>query len=112
MHDAESGEWQSVEQKLSEFQSLLTDHLLLESVKVYAYLKQRYKTDEAIFGSIQDFSNEMNGIRKHVVTSLANYGDISINESKQHTFPELWRGIGHALGNRIQREEKSLYTLY
>jgi hypothetical protein len=48
----------------------------------------------------------MNGIRKHVVTTLAGYSDIATNDAKQQTFSEVWRSIGVALGNRIQREEK------
>jgi hemerythrin superfamily protein len=112
MREADAGQWQSVQQKLLDFQALLTDHLLLESVKVYSYLKNQYKNDEAISGSIQDFSTEMNGIRKHVVTTIASFSDISVDTAKQKTFPELWRSIGIALGNRIQREEKSLYPLY
>jgi hypothetical protein len=112
MREADDGQWRVVQQKIVEFQSVLTDHLLLETVKVYSYLKQRYKNDEDISASIQDFSTEMNGIRKHVVVTLASFSDIAVNTTKQHAFREVWRSIGTALGNRIQREEKSLYPLY
>lgn len=112
MREADEGQWQLVQKRIVEFQSILTDHLLLETVKVYSYLRQRYKDDEDIIGSIRDFSTEMNGIRKHVITTLAGFSDISVNEEKQQVFCEVWRSIGTALGNRIQREEKSLYLLY
>ena len=112
MRDADSLQWLQVQKKLVEFQSVLTDHLLLETVKVYSFLKQRYKHDEDTLGSIHDFSSEMNGIRKHVVVTLGSFSDIATNTTKQLGFGEAWRSIGLALGSRIQREEKSLYPLY
>lgn len=112
MREADTAQWNSVQLKLVEFQSALTDHLLLETVKVYTYLKQRYKSDEDISASIHDFSSEMNVIRKHVFVTLAGFNDVSINEAKQKAFRGAWQGIGTALGSRIQREEKSLYPLY
>jgi hypothetical protein len=111
-HDADLENWQILEQRLGYFQVTLTDHLLVETVKLYSYLKQTHRHDEDAYASIQDFTAEMSVIRKNVTSAIANFRDISFNIEKQKTFPEVWRAIGVALGNRIQREEKSLYPLY
>lgn len=111
-HDADLENWHILEQRLGYFQVTLTDHLLVETVKLYSYLKQTHRHDDDAYASIQDFTAEMSVIRKNVTSAIANFRDISVNTEKQKTFPEVWRAIGIALGNRIQREEKSLYPLY
>jgi hypothetical protein len=109
---AVTAQWRAVEYQLAEFRAMLTDHLLLESVKLYAFLKQQYGHDDETLANIQDFAGEMNIIRKHVTTTLAYYLDVNADSRKQDSFPAAWAAIGKALGARIAREEKSLYPLY
>lgn len=51
---AVTAQWRAVEYQLAEFRAMLTDHLLLESVKLYAFLKQQYGHDDETLANIQD----------------------------------------------------------
>jgi hypothetical protein len=110
--DADGGHWIAVEMALNDFQISLTDHVLTETIRLYAYLKQQYKHDHEAYNSIQDFSVEMSNMRKYLVLAFSEYHDISTDTKKQLAFPSAWHDVGMALAKRMAREETALYPLY
>lgn len=109
---AEAGQWPEVEAALSTFRSALTDHLLSESVRLYTYLKQQVAGDPDSMDMMKSFSSEMNGIGREVMSFLDGQKDLSRSPAKQGAFLPVWAEIGRTLGDRIAREEKTLYPMY
>lgn len=109
---AEAGQWQEVEPLLAEFRAALTDHLLSESIRLYVYLKQRVAGDLDSMNLMRGFSSEMNAIGKLVVNFLDGQHDLGRSSAKQGAFLPMWSDIGRTLGERIAREEKTLYPMY
>jgi len=110
--DSEAGKWRVVEQGLEEFQSLMTDHLLTETIQLYALLRQKNRHDEEAFSIIVKFSAEMAVISKAVKLLLDNYQNVSVVVSAQHAFDGDWKALRKVLEHRMQREEKDLFPLY
>ena len=109
---AEAEQWSEVEAALAAFRTGLTDHLLSESIRLYVYLKQRAAADEDSMEMMRSFSSEMNGIGKVVMGFLDGQRDLARSPAKQGAFLPVWMDIGRTLGDRIAREEKTLYPMY
>lgn len=109
---AEAGQWSEVEATLNAFRTALTDHLLSESIRLYTYLKQQIAGDQESMDMMKSFSSEMNGIGRVVMSFLDGQKDLSRSPAKQGAFLPVWSEIGRTLGDRIAREEKTLYPMY
>ena len=99
-------------QALRHFRSRFTDHLIVENTRFYLYVKQGMEaTDPASAEIARGFQQEMNQIAKVVTAFVDKYsgGDEVL---KSEAFGEELQGIGAALAERIEREEKALYPLY
>src|SRR6185369_2025266 len=97
---------------LRRFQSRLTDHLIVENTRFYLYVKNAMKaSDPASSGIARSFQAEMHQIAKVVTSFVDKY---SQNEEllRSAAFAQELHGIGQALAERIEREEKTLYPLY
>ena len=101
-----------VTDKLKEFKQGFLDHILIENVSLYVYMKSSFKDDEGNIGLVQEFRSEMDGIGKAVRAFILKYEMIGINKDVAPSFTEDLGGIGEALVARIQREEGTLYPLY
>lgn len=99
-------------EKLTEFKRGFLDHILVENVSLYVYMKSSFKDDEGNIGLVQEFRSEMDGIGKAVRTFILKYETIGIDKDVASSFAEELGGIGEALVARIQREEGTLYPLY
>lgn len=108
---AAAKDWGTVSLLLNQFRSGLTDHLLDEAVRLYVYLQKTQEDDDSIT-LIRSFRSEMDGIGRTVIKVLDRFEDVAKSGALQELFENEWRGIGVVLGDRIAREEKTLYPLY
>lgn len=109
---AEEGDWTTVHSGLQRFRAELTDHLLTESVKLYVYLRLKLSADASQLRLMRSFSSEMVGIGKVVVDFIESHEDVALDPGKQAQFMTAWAELGKVLGDRIGREEKTLYPMY
>jgi len=101
-----------VQKLLGEFQTLLTDHLLKENVRLYVYLEHLLQDDPVSHEMMHGFRHEMDGIGRAVVGFLGKYRSIGSQPELAAGFPDDLKGIGEALVARIKREEDILYPMY
>lgn len=97
---------------LKRFRSRFTDHLIVENTRFYLYVKHAMEaSDPASAQLARDFQHEMHQIAR-VVTSFVDKYSVDEEALKNAAFGEELQGIGRALAQRIEREEKALYPLY
>lgn len=108
----EKSDLNRVNELLRKFKVMLQEHLLLENLRLYAYLSRHLADDDSRSKIINDFRSEMTEIGWTVVDFLRRYADEPIPEGRIFKFREEFDRIGGVLVSRIEREEKSLYTLY
>lgn len=99
-------------ESLRQFRSRFTDHLIVENTRFYLYVKQAMEATDPTSAEIaRGFQQEMNQIAK-VVTAFVDKYSGSAEVLKSAAFAQELQGIGAALAERIEREEKALYPLY
>ncbi|GMV45073.1 MAG: hypothetical protein AMXMBFR66_04710 [Pseudomonadota bacterium] len=109
---AQAGQWAGVDAALQRFRSALTDHLLSESIRLYTYLKQQVAGDPEAMALMKSFASEMGAIGRVVIGFLDEQKDLEHAPQRQAAFLQAWADIGRTLGDRIVREEKTLYPMY
>lgn len=109
---SEMKSFKKVSTALKEFRGELEDHLIKENVSLYIYLRHLLKTDVRGSKLIADFKKEMDGIASIALKFLAKYESIGNEAALQNSFDDDFAIIGKVLGERIKREEATLYTLY
>lgn len=109
---ADAGQYERLQEKLSRFRVDLTDHLLNENVKLYVFLDRSMVDDEMNSELIRSFRREMDGIGKTVMDFLRRYQLHGVNDTNVDTFRDELVKIGEVLGDRITREESTLYVMY
>lgn len=105
-------DYSQVTENLKEFKHGFLDHILVENVSLYVYMKSAFSDDEANIELVQEFRSEMDGIGKAVRAFLLKYETIGIDKDLAASFENELAGIGEALVARIEREESTLYPLY
>lgn len=108
----DSNNYSLVTEKLKALKRGFMDHILVENVSLYVYMKSSFQGDEANIELVQGFRSEMDEIGKVVRAFLLKYETIGVDEDLAHSFGEDLAGIGEALVARIEREEGTLYPLY
>ncbi|MBI3149986.1 MAG: hemerythrin domain-containing protein [Betaproteobacteria bacterium] len=98
--------------ELSRFRVAINSHLMMEGVRLYAYLDRELAEDVGNQTLVRDFRQEMDGIGQAVVGFLTKYAELGRNESLSSTFGRDLEAVGKVLTQRIQREEALLYPLY
>jgi len=109
---ADSANYPLATQKLKELKRGFMDHILIENVSLYVYMKNSFKGDEANVELVQSFRNEMDGIGKVVRAFILKYETIGVDANLASSFAHDLKDIGAALVARIEREEGTLYPLY
>lgn len=109
---ATQGDWKAVEAGLVKLRRGLTDHLMTETIKLYVYLQLSLARDREKSKVMRSFSSEMAGIGKVALDFIDKNRDVSLHPDKQEKFLDTWNEIGKVLGDRIGREEKTLYPMY
>jgi oligoendopeptidase F len=100
------------EEALRQFRARFNDHLIVENTRFYLYVKHAMEAANPASAEIaRGFQQEMNKIAKVVTTFVDKYSGHE-DALKSAAFAEELKGIGGALAERIEREEKTLYPLY
>ncbi|CAG1006464.1 hypothetical protein BURK2_03487 [Burkholderiales bacterium] len=107
-----SGDVTTAASRLSGFRVAINSHLMMEGVRLYAYLERELAQDPASHDVVQQFRKEMDGIGQAVIGFLAKYADLGRNEALEDSFGRDLEAVGKVLSQRIQREEALLYPLY
>jgi len=98
--------------KLTEFGQGLRAHLLREHVELYVYLEYMLANDKETFTQMHALRTEMDGISAKVMAFLHAHETDKLNVTTVELFRQEFIKIGRVLAGRIEREERSLYTLY
>lgn len=106
------GDYVTVSAKLNEFRLGLQGHLLTENVRFYIYLDRVHGHDEMNSDLIRGFRKEMDGIGRAALNFLKKYEMIGVDKELAGAFAKDFAEIGTVLGERIEREESTLYPLY
>ncbi len=109
---AEKRNYKVVMDRLARFRIGLTDHLLTENVKLYVYLDNEMADNEMNSELIRSFRREMDDIGKTVMGFLRGYQGSGVDDTNVAKFSADFAKLGEVLGDRIQREESTLYLLY
>jgi hypothetical protein len=108
----DEGKADELAQPLEEFKALLREHLLTENLKLYVYLKYALVNDAKNLNIMIELRKDMQKIGKVVNQFLTRYSEFPWTDELKSSFPDEFYEIGSVLGERIEREEALLYTLY
>jgi len=109
---SESRDYELLKEKLNDFGINLKAHLLTEHIELYIYLEYILSSDQKTFRYMHELRMEMDEISSEVIGFLHTYRSNPVNDQNVEKFQKQFEKIGHILSERIQREEKTLYTLY
>lgn len=97
---------------LQSFRRILTDHLLEENIKLYAYLARCMVHDPDNMSLVRDMKAEMAQIGTTVMRFLNSYTKAGITPFNKIQFLRELDDVGAVLVDRMEREEQTLYTIY
>ncbi len=106
------GDLQGFRNKMAQFKTDFQGHIIKENVKFYVYLEQALANDETNLELIRDFRREMNSISRAVVNFCNKYIESRLDHTAIKQFELESSQIAQALLQRIEREERDLYSLY
>lgn len=105
-------EYHLLPDQLAQFKQDFKAHLDAENIKFYGYLEQGLKEQSQAFLSLRQFRKEMRVIERTVIKFIDHWMDFEVNRASAAEFRAEYEAIGAALVQRIEREEKELYTMY
>jgi|SRR5690348_11820119 len=105
------GKYVEATQLLRRFKTDIFRHFLEENVRFYTYLAYCLKTDVEGGAMMADMRREMGQIGRTITRFLKIY-EMGVDMDNADSFLRQFDGVIATLGDRIQREEGSLYTLY
>ncbi|MFZ7792480.1 hemerythrin domain-containing protein [Acinetobacter lwoffii] len=105
-------EYHLLPDQLAQFKQDFKAHLDAENIKFYGYLEQGLKEQSQAFLSLRQFRKEMRVIERTVIKFIDHWMDFGVNRAAAAEFRAEYEAIGSALVQRIEREEKELYTMY
>ena len=100
----------TIKKELKTLKYIIIEHFRKEDIKLYWYLKILHKDNCQTVKEIKYFENSIKDIHVAVIGFLNYYTEQNILLNS--TFKNEFDKIVHALANRIQTEEKNLYSLY
>ena len=106
----EAEEHDKIKPLLKQLKLEILGHFMEEDIKLYRYLKKYYANSEESMALINTFEESIKAIQKDVISFLDNY--TQENSTLDTNFKKRFHTIVNDLGNRIETEENSLYTLY
>ena len=109
---ATGGELPKLYHALKVFKSKFDLHVLTENVKFYCYIEQRLARRPDALRVVKEFRREMNHIGRGVVTFVKKWRESGVNADNNAAFLAELRQVGALLVQRVEREERDLYTLY
>ena len=106
------GRYTALPAALAGFKSRFDLHILNENLHFYCFVEERSTSRPEDQDMIRGFRSEMNAIARAVVNFVKKYRSEGVSAESAPEFLVELRQIGALLLNRIEREEKDLYTLY
>lgn len=107
-----AGDYQGGLGSLRTFKSLLQQHLLEENLLFYTYLHHCLTNDAEGRDLMSEMRSEMGEIGRLVTRFIKHYLEFGVDVRNAGKFDTELSSIISALGDRIAREESSLYKLY
>lgn len=98
--------------RLKKFKLIFMQHLILENLKLYIYLKHSFVNNSDLQDQIKDFRREMRKISKYVLVFLDKYEGIIKDKQLRKSFEKDLKSVYLTLKKRLKREEQELYPLY
>ena len=108
----EEGNLAGTHSSLQTFRQILTSHLLEENVKLYTYLTKCLCNDDDSKALMLSMKSQMGSIGSVVMRFLNGYINKGVTRDNKDQFLKELDEIGVALVQRIENEEKTLYTMY
>ncbi|MGO1500463.1 MAG: hemerythrin domain-containing protein [Marinobacter sp.] len=108
----EDRNYSEIQTTMGRFRRVLKEHLLEENIHLYIYLNKCLAHDSSSSQLVLAMKNEMSRIGRKVIAFLNHYENTGVDESNIDVFVSQLEEMGAALTDRIEREERSLYTLY
>ena len=113
---AEGREFGRIGSGLVSFKRVFNEHIVTENIRLYLYLISLTQEHSSEYEFLVSKRKEMGVIQRAVTdfikTWVADSGASMVNDSNLRTFKEQLASTGKALLERIEMEEKVLYTLY
>lgn len=104
--------YDAIPHSLAAFKSKFNVHVLRENLHCYGYLEQGLADHPAELASVRTFRGEIDAIARSVLDFIEKHRSAGVREANAQEFLTGLRAVGAALVERIQREEKDLYSLY
>jgi len=106
-------DFKAVQTLLGKFKIALQAHLMVENVRFYVYLKQKYATDRVTLAYITDLRKEMDVISMAAVKFIHTYTRVDVfTPETKCAFNANLAAICDVMSQRIALEESRLYALY
>ncbi len=99
-----------IKQMLKLLKTKLLGHFMTEDLKLYRFLRTRYKNDRDVLATIGSFESSIKEIQREVLQFFDHYTIEGVALDRE--FVKKFSEIADALATRIDAEESSLYTLY
>lgn len=109
---AQASRFDETEKYVRKFKLLLNEHLLEENLRLYTYLSYCLKEDPEGSDLMREMRQEMGDIGRKVSNFIKHYSEFGINGQNVTKFLAELDQITNVFGDRIAREERSLYTMY
>jgi len=97
---------------MSEFEAAMTGPLLMERVRLYAYMDAYFSVDQKTRQMLREYRMEMDRIGDSVMQLIRKYRNIDTDVALQGSFGPDFEELGTVLAERMEREETILYPLY
>jgi hypothetical protein len=113
LNAAMNKEYASLQLLLVEFASSFTNHIHVEDVKLYGFLKTLVRNKCHLEQRVvANFCSEMKNTSISIFTFLSQSPYIPVKENTLEYFIKEFSEIGVILQDRIEREERILYPIY
>lgn len=108
----EKGEFSEAQRALQWFRRTLTTHLLEENIKLYTYVSKCLANDPDTKASMLAMKAEMDPVGTNAMRFANEYAKAGVTPFTRQQFLERFDATVAALTDRMDWEEKSLYTMY
>lgn len=110
--NAATGDYPQTTKFIQKFKMLLNEHLLEENIRLYTYLTYCLKENPEGDELMREMRTEMGAIGRTVTRFISHYLEHGVDARNRDKFVAELDNITAALADRIEREERSLYTMY
>lgn len=98
--------------QLDQLQSMLRDHLMLENIKLYVYLRQNLAHEPSDYQLVTGFRKEMDGIGREAMAFVDQYKRMAEEPALRASFASDAQRIRQIEHDRMSRKEATPYEPY